>query len=254
MEVFYIINESPLKGELRIYSGGTVVHRSLKEMLYYNIITRDGKIEKINNFYFSGNPWVVRYIAVNKGGMLNKRLVLVSIAFVQEVNKKKKEISLDLTLNQIINSPDVVEEEEISCQKEMEVSHYYALGYYWIGNNPWGKVLLPEDLKNAGIPDLEPDSNKKAHTNLQSIREVLKYHVQVEDGEIGYVKDMVINFRTWTIDFFILNSQNILPGKTILASSGWLKKINREERKIHFALYKKIFQRKSDNIIFFTNN
>lgn len=231
-----------------------MVHRSLKEMLYYNIITRDGKIEKINDFYFTDNPWVVRYIAVNKGGMLNKRLVLVSLAFVQEINKKHKEISLDLTLQQIANSPDVVEEEPISYQKEIEVSHYYDIGYYWIGSHKWGQGVVPADLKKTKTSYPDIDSYKNPNSDLKSSKEILKYHVQAEDGRIGYIKDMVINNQTWTIDFFILNSHNILPGKTIVASTGWVKEINREQKKVHFALHKKIFQSKSDNKIFFTNN
>ena len=54
--------------------------RSAKQMFGYAIEARDGRIGKVEDFYFDDTAWRVRYLIGETGGWLTRKAVLISPA------------------------------------------------------------------------------------------------------------------------------------------------------------------------------
>jgi uncharacterized protein YrrD len=219
------------------------MHKKLKYLSKYKIVSRDGDIGKISDFYFDEKMWTIRYIVVNTGGWLIKNLVLVSPVFVDTISDDDSTIKVSLTKQQVEDSPDIDSAKPISRQNEIKLSLYYGAGFYWTGYNTWGVVPMPVDLR--GFKNVNQDEEYKSNdeeTYLRSMNEVLGYHIQAEDGEIGHFEDIVINKDNWSVDYFVLNTKNILPGKNVDVSIKWIKNISWDTKKVYVNLSKKLIE------------
>lgn len=219
------------------------MYRHLKKLATYEIIGTDGLIGKVSDFYFDEHLWTVRYIVVNTGGWLLKNLVLLSPISIDEIDDEKREIKTRLSNEQIEQSPDFDAAKPVSRQKEIDISNYYRNGLYWIGYNTWGMVPVPTGLRDTTDPYPDEKINP-GETHLRSMKEVIGYHVQTETGELGHVTDMTISRENWSIDFFVLNTHNILPGDDISFNIRWIKDISWDTQKVYVKLSKESLIRK----------
>jgi hypothetical protein len=61
---------------------------------------------------------------------------------------------------------------------------------------------------------------------------VTGYHIQAEDGEIGHVGDFIIDDETWAIRYMVIDTKNWWPGKEVLISPQWIKRVSWTESKV----------------------
>ena len=80
---------------------------SLKELKGLTIQAKDGEIGKINDVYFDDRAWVVRYLIDKTGFWLFGQEVLISPASVQTLDMEKHQMRVDLTRDQVANSPKI---------------------------------------------------------------------------------------------------------------------------------------------------
>jgi sporulation protein YlmC with PRC-barrel domain len=80
------------------------------------------------------------------------------------------------------------------------------------------------------------DQKENADPHLRSTLEVIGYHIQASDGEIGHVEDIIINDQDWTICYLVIDTHNWLPGKKVLVAPTWVKSVNWAQRKVYINL------------------
>jgi len=69
--------------------------------------------------------------------------------------------------------------------------------------------------------------------HLRSAGEVTGYRLQARDGEIGHVKDFIVDDRAWNIRYMVVDTRNWLPGsRKVLISPDWITSIDWLERKV----------------------
>jgi len=56
------------------------------------------------------------------------------------------------------------------------------------------------------------------------------HHVEASDGEIGHVEDFLVDDRTWAIRYLIVDTRDWLPGKKVLISPKWIKRVSWSEK------------------------
>jgi hypothetical protein len=140
-----------------------------------------------------------------------------------------------LSRQQVKDSPDVDTHQPISRQEEANFLAYYGNSPYWGGTDLLGGSLGPGLLMHAGmsIPVVQPldegrgqsrsnmpgqeASSQDAH--LRSSSAVTGYHVLATDGEIGHVDGMLIDPRSWTIRFLIVNTSNWWLGYRVMIAT-----------------------------------
>lgn len=197
------------------------------------IAATDGDIGSVNDLYFDDLSWTIRYLVVDTGTWLPGRQVLISPLSVRRVDDK---ILVDLTRNQVQNSPPVEADKPVNRQQEEAIARYYDQRYYWEGPYRWGLLAYPgmPPVPTAPIPADAMGEEMAARERetpsgdptLRSSRDVTGYYIAALDGEIGHVDDFLVEDRAWAIRYLLVATRNWWPGKKVLISPEWIKTVS----------------------------
>ena len=210
------------------------MHHNIKSLTGFTMGATDGEIGQVKEFYFDDHTWTIRYLIVETGGWLNHRKVLISPEALLTPDWEHEIFPVNLTKEQIKNSPDIDTEQPISRQHEIEMYEYYPWTSYW-GGGYWGGGMgtsgmmtqVHEPLKEA----VHNENNMAAkdssgNPNLRSTHKVKGYTIHASDGEIGDVEDFIIDDSTWKLDFMVVDTGHWFPGKKVLISPKLIKEID----------------------------
>ncbi|MBO0857637.1 MAG: PRC-barrel domain-containing protein [Chloracidobacterium sp.] len=209
------------------------------------IIARDGAIGEIDDFYFDDESWAVRYIVVNTGAWLFRREVLVSPISIERVRETDHQVFVNLTRDQVKDSPDIDTQKPVSRQHETAFMDYYGYPYYWGGPYLWGDAAFPATLANppavesqivAAATARKRESEESYDEHLRSANEMKGYHIEAVDGEIGHVDNFVIDKTDWAIRFIVIKTGGWLSGRKTLVSPLSIERISWTESKIFVSL------------------
>src|SRR5687768_3585048 len=103
------------------------------------IAAADGDIGSVKDLYFDDGSWTVRYLVVDTGAWLPGRQVLISPMSVNQPVTLDR-VFVDLTREQVKDSPPVESDLPVNRQNELELSRHYRYPYYWEGPLRWGAV------------------------------------------------------------------------------------------------------------------
>jgi hypothetical protein len=212
--------------------------RSLKDLEHYQVGATDGDIGKVENFLLDDERWIIRYLVVDRGGLLEDRQVLISPISFGEPDWATQRFHLKLTMAKIRNSPGIDMDEPVSRQKEREFHRYYGYNCYWGSSGIWGMAAYPGSLaevQDQETPGAALDQGTDDH-HLRSAREVRGYHVQGSDDAIGHIDDFIVDDETWAVRYLVVDTSNWWFGKKVLVAPLWATEISWEERKVHLDL------------------
>jgi sporulation protein YlmC with PRC-barrel domain len=196
----------------------------------YKLHSLDGEIGKVEEFYFDDRHWTIRYLVADTGNWLTGRQVLMSPYALGAVNRDEQDIVIDLTKKQIEDSPSLNSDKPVSRQFEEDYYGYYGWPTYWGGPYMWGSYPYP--VRDRTQWKTSTQGEKAWDPHLRSTHAVTGYHIQADDGEIGHVEDFVIDDETWAIRYLIVGTRNWWPGKRVLISPQWIKRVTWSERKV----------------------
>jgi len=86
----------------------------------------DGEIGRVNDLYFDDQNWAVRYLVADTGSWMPGRLVLISPRAFGNLHQGGKVLLVNLTRQQIENSPSIESHKPVSRQYEEEYHRYYG--------------------------------------------------------------------------------------------------------------------------------
>jgi sporulation protein YlmC with PRC-barrel domain len=200
---------------------------SLKD---YKLVSLDGELGKVKEFYFDDKHWTIRYLVADTGNWLTGKQVLISPYALKFADKDEQNIEVNLTKKQIEDSPSLNSDRPVSQQFEQDYYGYYGWSGYWNGPYMWG--MYPNLLRGREIMDAPIQNEKKWDPSLRSTLEIIGYNIQAADGEIGHISDFIIDDETWAIRYIIIATQNWWPGKKVILSPKWFENVNWSESKI----------------------
>lgn len=205
----------------------------------------DGDIGKVREFYFSDENWRVRYLVVETGSWLSGRGVLIIPDVLGEVDAQSGAIAVNLTQEQVRNSPPLDSDKPVARQHEEELHRHYDWNPYWIvpGAAGWGAVapatmlgaqtgvapILPPEAESAMQP--EPgDPHLRSSAELGN-----RYAFHAQDGEIGRVYDFIIDDEGWRVQYLVART-GVWFGKDVLLAPDWIERISYERSEIYVNL------------------
>jgi hypothetical protein len=138
--------------------------------------------------------------------------VLISPYALVAVGKEKQHILIDLTKKQIEDSPSLNSDKPVSRQFEESYYRCYGWPMYWKGPFIWG--YYPNIVRDHGkwrekLNEATQAENSNLGPHLLSTHDVSGH----QNGEIGHVEDFIIDDKTWTIRYLIIDTKNWWPGK-----------------------------------------
>jgi sporulation protein YlmC with PRC-barrel domain len=200
----------------------------------YAIAASDGRIGTVSDFLFDDTNWQIRWLVVETGDWLSRRKVLLTPVMLGQLDPKGHAFTVDLTMQQVKDSPDVDTDLPVSRQIESDIYNYYGWNPYW-GNGAftdsygyvgatWTEAPTQETLlldKNMS------DTQKSADDpHLRSIETVTGYNIHASDGEIGHVEDFLLEDTDWRIRYLVIDTKNWWPGKHVIISPQSVRKID----------------------------
>ncbi|MDQ6632608.1 MAG: PRC-barrel domain-containing protein [Verrucomicrobiota bacterium] len=202
--------------------------RSINKLKGYRLDASDGEIGHVKEFYFDDHSWKVRYLIADTGDWLSGRKVLISPQALGAINDHDKILQVKLSREQVEKSPSIEQDKPVSRQFEQEYANYFGWPSYWLDPLAWNAVpmALPANL----IPKIP--EQPKGDPHLRDTKEVTGYHLQASDGEIGHVEDFILDDEDWSIRYLVVDTRNWWPGKKVLLSPRWIKKVSWGESRV----------------------
>jgi len=212
------------------------MQRSIENIVGYAIKATDGELGKVSEFYFDDLTWSIRYLVVETGNWLSERKVLIPHAALGITDWMTETFQVNLTMDQVRNSPDFESEKTVSRQHEIDMFNHYGLPVYWgdvfydglTAMPPIAPLIDDSTVLTAGKPTKNADDNP----HLRSTEKVKGYYIQANDGEIGHVEDFIVDDEKWNLCFLVVDTNNWLPGRKVLISPFWINKIDWAETKV----------------------
>jgi len=208
--------------------------QSVRQLHGKTLRTSDGEIGHVKDFYFNDQQWAVRYVIADTGSWLSGRLVLISPHAFGEFHEDKDCLLVNLTRQQIENSPAIESDKPVSRQYEEEYNHYYGWPSYWVGGGMWGVGAFPASDPMA-VKETSVDRNahqSSGDPNLRSTQALNGYHIETSEGAVGHVTDFMMDDKSWTICFLVVETGHWFSGKEIVIPPKQIDSISYWESKV----------------------
>jgi len=207
----------------------------------FKIKANDGDIGKLHNFLLDDRSWIVRYIVVDTGSWLQERKVLVVPSAAGKPDGETAHMPVSLTRKQVEESPDIDTDKTVSRVHEKKLHLHYQWEPYWIGGTtPLGPVYIPppDEMGAESENFSSEEAEDKSDPHLRSAEEITGYKIHASNGEIGHVKDFIVDTEGWVIRYIIVDTQNWLPGKKVIISPEWIRDISWTDSAVTVAMTK----------------
>jgi uncharacterized protein YrrD len=202
-----------------------------KSLKGYKFNGLDGDIGSVHEFFFDDKFWTIRYLVANTGNWFTNRQVLISPYFIQSVDNMNKLVNTSLTKQKIYDSPEWESEKPVSRQYEETYINYYGTPIYWGGTGMWG--AYPYLMRDQDKWKTSAAEKASWNPNLRSTQDVKGHDFQATDGEIGHVDDFIIDDDTWTIRYFVLETNKWFSSRKTLISTQWIDRISWDDKKVY---------------------
>lgn len=190
----------------------------------YAITATDGNLGTVSDFLFDDSDWFIRWLVVDTGNWLSGRKVLLPTSVLGHLDSDREEFAVRLTMRQVKDSPDIDTDRSVSRRMEASVYDYYGWRPYWGSGLYMGSygtmgnaiALAPGTTRQEAQDERFQRDDEDPH--LRSCNSVTGYHVRARDGEIGHVKDFLLEDADWTIHYVVVDTTNWWAGKKVLIS------------------------------------
>lgn len=210
--------------------------RNLQFLQGRTVTAQDGDVGTITQLYFDDEVWGIRYLVVETGNRLSDRQVPISPYAVAHTNPGSSAVHVNLTRQQVRDSPNFDTHKPVSRQHEIQYLRYYSYPTYWGGPNVWGMGAYPAfdgPAATSALPleayaPVGPDAEKPPEdVHLRSTDAVRGYHIETIDGTIGHVSGFIFDDETWVIRYLTVDTRNWWPGgKEVLLATQWIELID----------------------------
>jgi uncharacterized protein YrrD len=208
--------------------------RSINQLYGGKLGASDGVIGHVKDFYFDDENWAIRYLIADTGSWLPGRQVLLTPHSLGRFDQAEKVIRVDLTRNQIEDSPSIESHKPLSRQYEEVYYRYFGWPYYWQGNRIWGMSGFPslelppnrladEPTAASGLRPERPDDH------LRSTRSVNGYQLKATDGIVGHICDFMMDAQSWVIGQLVIKTGHRFSGHEVLIPTKAVDSISYED-------------------------
>ncbi len=198
--------------------------RSTKDLIGYPVKALDGNMGKVVDCLIDEKHWHLRHLVVDTGHHLKlnfhylseeetdtiHRRVVVDPGYLDspETGRFRRHLPVKLTKESIMHCPGIETDPPKSLEYKEEFTKFYRHIPYSFYDRPaiWtpsSDVYGPPDTNIEHTPEELEEHHKRlqeiAHNHTQSCKEILGYHIECTDCELGLVDDLIVNDNNWRI-------------------------------------------------------
>jgi sporulation protein YlmC with PRC-barrel domain len=212
--------------------------QSANRLKGFSIHATDGELGRVEEAWFDDEGWAIRYLVVNTGGWLLGRRVLISPIAVREIEGRHHAIAVELSRQQVADSPEIDTEEPITRHHEARFFGHFGWPFYWGGASLWGAGVYPGALAapaaavvaepSAPLTEAEADRERR----LASTKDVTGYEVTGIDGSVGHVRDFLFDDESWEIRYLVVETGDGWAAGRALVPREWAERVDWPGREI----------------------
>jgi hypothetical protein len=179
-----------------------------------DVVTQDERVGKVDDLVFDPLVWTIQYAVVRFTGLLGRVKLLVPREVVQD--QKNGYLKVSVSKSELLSAALYelrdfrARGRETASDSETQVQFELQLG--------------GEERPTGTRTTLDPE--------LQLTKDVIGYRVRTADGDIGRVRDFIINPATWIILCVVASTRIWLPSKHILLPVPWIDDLDKEEQRV----------------------
>ena len=207
--------------------------QNLKHIEGRALQARDGTLGEVKDFYFDDAHWHVRYLVVETGAWLDSRRVLISTDVVPPLQTNPDVLSVDLTMEQVRESPELSPDSPVAHEKEAALRKYYGWPAYW---NAFTRVAGP--IINTLGPGFMPTTapvEKARDPHLRSANQLVGCQIEATDGPIGHVEDFLVDEKG-RMRYLVIDTGQWLPGRKVIVAPSWIRDVSWDQKTVSIGL------------------
>lgn len=205
----------------------------------YTIHATDGELGKVDAFLFDDEKWTVRYLVVDTRKWLFGRKVLISPISIENIHHEEEYISVNLTKEQVKNSPDIDTEQPVSRAQESRMNRFFGWGSYWEEPGIWGPSVYPSELAQQEVFEMNEETEE---SRVRKTSELIGYEVSDRDEEeAGQVDSFLIDDQTWKVQYVLVSFEDHEEEIVLPLPAKRITDVSWPETKIHIAASKDTF-------------
>jgi hypothetical protein len=220
--------------------------RSTRQLKGRALRARNGVIGEVVDLFFDDHDWHLRYFVVETGSWFEQRRVLIAPEALGPLDWGLHVLPVNLTMDQIRNSPGIESHRPVSRREEISLRQYYGWPIYWdplFGAEGLATPLVAPipaaNTSEPGLTDGDAPLTRRPDPRLRSVNDTIGHHIEAIDGEIGHVDDFIIDEEIWRIRYLVIDTRNWWPGKKVLVAPGWIKDVSWNHRRVSVDLTRK---------------
>ncbi len=216
--------------------------RKLHSLKSFVVNGKNGKLGKVDDFYFDQEQFVVRYLVIDTGSWLEHEQTLISTHAIDNIDFDSSIIHVNLSSDELEDSPSIEKNEPISKSKEKALIEYFGWPDYWKKSHSSDSELIhagiTERKKLLNFKTLQKEDEakqkaKKVESNLRSLEEIRGYKIHAKDDKFGHLEDLFVEEEdSWIIRYLLIDTRNIMEGKLVIIAPEWIESINWFDKEI----------------------
>jgi len=191
--------------------------KSIKELLGFTILARNGRIGVIRDFLFNCKLWNICYAVVDLSEIMAGRKVLIPPQKFERPDEHRFDLPVTISIEDVKTSPTLAVDDKSYKAHEMALCEHFGWDPCWM-----------VDMRSGGSVTGKPPGDCKSDPELRSSREIIGYKVQAKDGVIGTVDDFIVDDNDWVIRYAVIDINKWLPGKKVLVETSWIERADWE--------------------------
>ena len=216
----------------------------VRAMLGYSVRATDDALGKVDDLLINDETWRLRYLVVDTRRWLPSRQVLLAPASLGSPDHTEHEVPVNLTKQQVQDSPPVEADKPVSRQQEEALAMHYDWPADWAAPSlsAGGPIVGAEAKRRTDVPasamegSLEERVAQESDTHLRSAKELSGYEVVGRDGKVGKVDDFLIDDKDWVLRYFVIDTGGLFSHNRVLLPTDAATSINWKDKSVHFDL------------------
>jgi hypothetical protein len=214
-----------------------------RQLERYELQAVDDEIGHLRAFYFETPTWAIRYLVVKTSRWSPSGRAVISPVAVGGVDEKTRVIHIELMREQIEHSPQIGERATPSREEELDYYRYYGWPPYWYVGPALPFVQEPLWARaRREAPDGADGARAGRHLTLSS--DLAQYILRARDdgGEIGRVRDFIVDTAYWAVRYIEVATGVWLPGRHVLVHPAWIAGIDDAGRAVQVDVRREVVE------------
>ena len=204
----------------------------LKDLKGLKVAATDQNFGVVQDVLFDDLAMVVRYFVVKTGSWLDERPVLIAPQAIKGIHPESGVLVSNLSRKDIEASPQLEANVPVARRYEESLAEHYAWEPYWAmpidpSFGPFGMMMPGIFYAGQGLPyHTSPQVALARDPHLQSAAEIAGYALRAEDGEVGHVRDLLIDASDWQIKYLVVDTGYWYARRPVVIDRTWITGID----------------------------